>query len=363
MRRHLLPFVLLVLVGISPTGTAASVEPGDVYLPDLRTVTPSDFHLVREGGTKLLLLSNTIWNGGDGPLEMRPEHDLEGATTDAYQLLFTETAEGSPQQIAERYAGSFAFHKEHDHWHFQDLARYELFEMRRNGKVGRRLAFSEKISFCMFDQVQIDPTLENARPDPLYSGNACDQNANVGYSVSWGDEYAYDFADQDVDVTGVRPGRYWVVSTADPEHLISETDDTNNAARVAIEIERDRARRLSETRGSICSPCGAATLVRGRRYTFEGTTSPTPMQGPMATEPVIRLSFKRAGAHRWRPMGRAGGPFALTDGSHGSIGFDGSWSRAFTARRAGTWVLRARYRGDDVLSHSSAKVRVEVTKP
>jgi hypothetical protein len=356
---------MLVILGAGLGNQAASAPaPGQAYLPDLRTLDPSEFHISKpEPGTKLLLLSNTVWNGGDGPLEMRPEHDQGAGVTHAFQLLFTEDQDGRLVQLPQEHAaGTFAFHPAHDHWHFQDLARYVLVTMNADGSEGKTVASSEKISFCMFDQIQIDETLEHAAPEPDYSGAACSQNTNVGYSVSWGDEYAYNFADQDIDVTGISPGRYFVVSTADPEGLIQETDDDNNSARTAIKLRRDDVLTITGTAGRICAPCGLSTLDRGTHYTFRGHVDPPPGPAPAYPTPKIELSFKPRGPGTWTRFGspESDKAFRLTRSSEGYIAVDGHWNRDFRAYKGGTWIVRARYPGSDDFTTSSVKLGVEV---
>ena len=105
--RRLWPVLLLLILGAGLGGPASSAPPpGEVYLPDLRTVDPSDFHISNpEPGTRLLLLSNTVWNGGDGPLEMRPEHDADAGVTRAYQLLFTEDEQGNLVALPDETRG------------------------------------------------------------------------------------------------------------------------------------------------------------------------------------------------------------------------------------------------------------------
>ena len=376
--RRLWPVALLVILGAGVGGRAQSVEPGDIYLPDLRTLDPAEFHIAEQRNRTLLLLTNTVWNGGDGPLEMRPEHDEGAGITEAFQLLFTEDEGGNIVQLegeqGERPAGSFAFHPEHDHWHFQDLARYELKRVKADGSPGKTLAASEKISYCMFDQMQVDPALENAAPGPHYSGSRCEteefgKNAHIGYSVSWGDEYAYNFADQDIDITGIAPGRYWVRSTADPEGLIEETNNDNNAAQTAIALRMVRkelvVRTVTRTTGSVCAPCGTEELERGDDYVFRGSTDPSPGPRPAYPDPTMELSFKRAGTNDWRSFGgrSSNRAFTLLDRDDGSISIEGHWERAFVARKRGTWVLRARYGGNDDFTGSGVRTRVEVGWP
>jgi hypothetical protein len=367
--RRLWPVALLVLIigaglGGRASSSTASPEPGEPYLPDLKTLDPYGFHqTVSTQGNRLLLLSNTIWNAGDGPLEMRPENDEEAGVTRAFQLLYTEDADGLLELLpGEHAAGEFAFHPDHHHWHFQNLASYRLVKMKDDGSLGRTIAESTKISFCMFDQRQIDPTLENAVSFPAYSGGSCSQNGNVGYSVSWGDEYAYNFPDQDIQINDVAPGRYWVVSEADPGNLILETDDGNNAARTAIRLTDEAVRSITDTRGTVCKPCGRIELYRENRYRFKGTTLPSPGSRPVSPTPVIDLSFKRQGTDTWKPFGQPGDSVAFTMMDEGDvfIASEGDWSRWFLPHSEGTWVLRARYAGSDSFTSSSIRKVVEV---
>ena len=366
--RRLRPLALLVILGAGllggrATSATSSPAPGELFLPDLKTLDPSEFHVDdATESPRLLFLSNTIWNAGDGPLEMRPQHDEEAGITYAYQLLFTEDSDGNLVLDGERAAGSFAFHESHNHWHFQDLARYSLVEMNADESKGEVLATSDKISFCMFDQRRVDGSLENAAPSAFYSGFACDQNTNVGYSVGWGDEYQYNFADQDIDITGVPSGDYWVVSKADPERLIDETNNGNNGAKTAIRLTDTDVYSITETTGSICSPCGTTDLTKDKRYVIEGLTDPSPGPRP-ETSPTIDLSFKRRGAEGWKPFGTpdSNSAFTLNDENDGPIAFDGSWDRYFFAHRRGSWVVRARYAGNDFFTRSAEKIAVTVS--
>jgi Lysyl oxidase len=363
------PLALIVILGAGllggrATSAPSSPEPGDVYLPDLRTLDPSEFKVGSDGDTRRLFLSNTVWNAGNGPLEIRPENDtsVEPPVTRAYQILFTENAVGDLLQLEHEHpAGSFAFHPLHDHWHFQGLARYELARMKPDGTVGEVVAWRQKIGFCMFDQRQIDGTLENAQDSPQYSGFSCDENNNVGYSVGWGDEYPFNFAEQDIDITGVPPGKYWVVSTADPEKLVRETNNRNNGAKAAIRLTETDVYSITDTTASICSPCGTTDLTKDKRYFVEGLTHPSPGPRP-ATSPTIDLSYKRRGTEGWKPFGAPDSDraFKLNDENDGPIAFDGSWDRYFFAHKRGDWVVRARYEGNDFFTGSAEKIAVTV---
>ena len=54
--------------------------------------------------------------------------------------------------VEKRFAGCSIFHVEHDHWHFEEFARYRLV----NPKSDRVVASSEKVSFCVRDSMRFD---------------------------------------------------------------------------------------------------------------------------------------------------------------------------------------------------------------
>jgi hypothetical protein len=358
--------VLILLVSIAAVFgayPAASDEPGEPHLPDLRTLTPSDFRIeVTDEGDRLLRLSNTIWNSGDGPLEVRPRHDATSGTTHALQQLFTHDEGGDFRVTGEREAGSFEFHPDHDHWHFSDFALYSLHAVLENGEMGDAIAVSDKISFCMFDQFAIDPELRHAPTEPGYTGADCyrtgGQNTPQGYSVGWGDEYAWNFVGQSIDVTNVPDDRYWLSSEADFSDLILETDDDNNGAQVMIRIEGDEVFIPTETHGHICSPCGRTRLVKGRSYEFAGSVSPS------EADADLDFTFRPADGSRRRPVSEPAQAKAFTSpGGRVVSSREGQWRVPFEPHKRGRWILTIRYPRSGGYGPSSVSVAVRVVKP
>ncbi|HLF37050.1 MAG TPA: lysyl oxidase family protein, partial [Anaerolineales bacterium] len=58
-----------------------------------------------------------------------------------------------------------------------------------------------------------------------------------GLSVGWADVYDHYLPGQSIDISGLPDGIYALMSTADPYNLIQESDETNNAAVVYLEIK------------------------------------------------------------------------------------------------------------------------------
>jgi hypothetical protein len=243
MKRLIAALAALLLAPVFALGAVAQAgDAGTPHNPDLQTLKPSDIRLQRDRttGQKHLRFSNTIANLGQGALELRPVNSAANGTTDAYQRIYTHDAGGAWSPYSETQVGTFAFHAAHNHWHFGAFATYELRNVAADGSIGSTVyATSDKVSFCVIDIVSVNPSLEHASGDN-YLG--CSQNGVQGLSVGWGDIYTWDLAGQSLNVTNVANGTYWLVSTADPDNLLVETDNANNAGAVKVQLRGNTAK-------------------------------------------------------------------------------------------------------------------------
>ena len=80
------------------------------------------------------------------------------------------------------------------------------------------------------------PRLPGSPNSGYYPRGGCDEHSTLGVSVGWEDEYYYGLPGQELNVTGVKAGRYCLVSTADPDNLLRESDNSNNARRTRIAL-------------------------------------------------------------------------------------------------------------------------------
>src|SRR6266550_1313508 len=99
--------------------------------------------------------------------------------------------------------------------------------------VGKTVAGGTKTSFCLTDSDQWPTTLPNASADGSYF--ACDAKMQ-GISVGWADVYSSTLADQWIDITNVKPGKYWLEVVADPHNRIRESNEKNNTARILVNL-------------------------------------------------------------------------------------------------------------------------------
>ena len=221
-----------IFLALGPLNVSQAGDDSLPHYPDLQTLSPSQLKIRKSGGQKLLRLSNTVINLGDGPLELFPVLDTstEPDTTKAYQRVYS----GDGSVDSETPVGNFVFHPTHLHWHLEGFARYQLYTVAVGGGVGSPLSYnSDKVSFCIIDVAQVDSSLTHSSGQTYTS---CGANAIQGLSVGWGDTYLWNLAGQSIDITGLGNGDYWLVSTADPDNLLAETNNGNNQAAVKIRI-------------------------------------------------------------------------------------------------------------------------------
>jgi hypothetical protein len=253
---------LMAVVFVVPA-TGAGL-PGE-KLPDLQAdsvgeIGSTSTYADSSGSHLLLRFSSYIRNVGPGPLEVTGETPVNRSISGAG--LNQIVTHDDLTKVAEPMPGAQLKYEEtdgHNHWHFQQAARYSLWNDARSQEIG----FSSKVGFCFLDIGHGDPNYNPALDDPnhfAYSGtvapyptpfgsstNNCLAGApsfpdpadvvqpprskiDMGISTGWRDVYERTLPFQYVDVSDVTPGVYWVRTDVDPQNLIREENETNAPA-------------------------------------------------------------------------------------------------------------------------------------
>ena len=229
----LLPLAAGLVAGLLIVGTPAELRAthGPHY-PDLKTRPAADlrYDKVTIGGIPqwVLRFSNTVWNAGTGPLHLVPVNS--GSKTTVWQHVYsTTTATGTP--FEQHHAGEAEFHPAHNHWHFQDFAKYELYTKAAwANNTGDKRGQGTKTTFCIIDTTRVTGDLPAA-----YA--ACGQTSTTGLTVGWGDTYTYNLADQWVVLGQSRlaNGDYVLRSIADPLNKLHESANKNGSSESAAD--------------------------------------------------------------------------------------------------------------------------------
>jgi hypothetical protein len=240
----------------------AHLAAGTRLLPQLQTLAPSEFHIgdvppipsnptgwrwtpdgtfsnscyldeqVDYHSTRCLRFSNDIRNVGPGALKLRFRWDTN-VLTDCVMEQEIDVIGAAP---IDRNAGPCVFHKQHAHFHYQNMAWYQLFSVDGQGNPGALpVSKSYKLGFCTIDVD--DYTFggpASAQQPRKYSFPTCNVPNNIpannpsvweymGISPGWGDIYTWDLPAQYLDISNVGDGTYELVSRANPDGGIIES--------------------------------------------------------------------------------------------------------------------------------------------
>ncbi len=221
--------------GPEPVVAAARASAVEQQLPDMIVWASEEREYLHgwhidtdeQPGRRLMRFSNAVANIGVGPIELRGSATNPDGSQVVLQRIYNQGG-----SFIDREVGTFTFHPEHGHIHFDDYAVYNLRAMTENDGVGDIVAAGGKVSFCLLDVTMYEPAVPGTPQVERY--NSCGQNQ--GISVGWADVYDSSLADQWIDITDVPDGTYWLESVADPSDRLVESDETNNVARIKITL-------------------------------------------------------------------------------------------------------------------------------
>jgi hypothetical protein len=205
-----------------------SGPPDPLYLPDLGALPAFRMYVYHRFNHDYLSFASTEWVGGGSDLDVQGFRRHNSNTMDAYQYFFRDG-----EVVGKAKVGTLEFDTRpgHQHWHFEQFARYRLLD--RDKQLAVR---SHKQSFCIAPTDPIDLTIPNAsmRPDFFgFLGN-CGTPTSVWVhekmALGWGDTYLQDVAGQAFDITKVPNGTYFVSIEVNPLGLLYEQTTSNDQA-------------------------------------------------------------------------------------------------------------------------------------
>lgn len=208
------------------------ILPGEEeLLPDLVVFPPRELHLKENKSRLLLLFSTTAWNKGKGPLELLPGKAsiIDGEELiDVFNRVYRKNGE-----YRDKLVGNFKWHdaRGHNHYHLNDFADYTLDLI--DGASGIP-TMKEKTSFCVLDEIKVNLSLRGA---PKIAQFPKCPKSRQGLSVGWGDDYEYDLAGQNFDITDFAPGIYRLTFEVNPRNRFVESRADNNKSFAIVRLD------------------------------------------------------------------------------------------------------------------------------
>jgi hypothetical protein len=168
----------------------------------------------------------TVWDRGPSPLVVEGFRRPGEQIMDGWEYFYRD---GQP--VGRAPAGDLIYDARpgHEHWHFEQFARYSLLTADQTEVVR-----SEKTGFCLAPTDAIDMTAPGAEWNP-YSiglGTACGGRSSIWtrevLPTGWGDTYFQGLPGQSFDITDLPNGHYLIAVQANPDGLLIEGSTANN---------------------------------------------------------------------------------------------------------------------------------------
>jgi len=206
-----------------------------------------------------------------GPLDVRGNPQIEG---DVKQRMFN----GEEWEVVGTPPVQFETNDGHNHFHFMNAARYQLWNEARTEVIGD----SSKVGFCLIDTEAVEEGFESAYD--LADNGYCERNNPdatelfMGITPGWRDTYEANVTFQWVNTSNVAPGRYWVSAEVDPLNHIVESNEDNNGivfSTAKYDVDGYIARRLDvQSPGTIQLKARQIGMVGQRAFVItEGPTN------------------------------------------------------------------------------------------
>lgn len=262
-------------------GTAASssdstftTQSSNVTPPDMQMEVPTDAITVGTNSTthvRQLQFTHVSWDAGTGPFELDPTYNKSTGVATFKQAIYKSTSPGVwtlDHTVPIAVNGVFT---SPDDYAFP-LTKFTLNNVNSDGSIGNVVATSPKTDYCMTGDTYVGgvPNTPNQTEPP--GSNCEDPTKPLGWSVGWGDEYDNTDDGQPIDLTGVPDGTYILRGVIDPEHVLTESDPSNNVTDTKLQISGNSVTVLSQTNPRIVPPTvSMASPADGA--TVSGTTT------------------------------------------------------------------------------------------
>jgi len=215
-------------VGPFPQGPDCYGIPANALLPNMQTVVPKHLQIQNDHQREYLRFSNGIANTGSGNWQMIPIFpDDPSLTQDAAQQFL----DSNGNIICQKTVSQTQFHPAHNHWHMADIAK---FSVRQGSPDGAEIGNSLKVSFCLIDWYNMDGPSNTS--DRTYFD--CERGMQ-GIQVGWVDQYHQELPGQELEITNLEQGVYFLVSKANHEGTYIESNPDDNITWIQFLLTRD----------------------------------------------------------------------------------------------------------------------------
>jgi len=243
----------LALAALLPVGVlvtyAAAAGGGTPVLPDVIEEVPQHLQIQNTQQGEWLRFTTTHINVGAGNLQIRgggeiKPCDIDGIHYDQCTVATQELLDAAGNVVGTHEAGVALFHPEHNHWHQSAVARFAITRSPTPDATPVNGILGEKITFCFVDvefagtgDAKTTGSDKKAKPRTYFECNGALQ----GLASGWADSYHQSTPLQELDVTGLAAGDYYLTHLADPDGHWVESNESNNFTWLRFRLSRQGA--------------------------------------------------------------------------------------------------------------------------
>ena len=217
--------------GAAAAGGAAAPTP---LYPNVIEELPDHLQVQNDHQKEWLRFSTTHINLGPGNLQIRgggqvAPCDIDGIHYEQCTVATQEILDSTGKIVETHPAGVAFFHPEHNHWHQSAVAAFKIMRGAPTpAQGGTEIAAGFKTTFCFVDVefTGLTGSVKKAMPRTYFECNGDLQ----GLAVGWADEYHQSTPLQELDITGLAPGDYYLTEFADPDQHWKEAATTSAPA-------------------------------------------------------------------------------------------------------------------------------------
>ena len=239
---------LATIVAIGIAVGAAGAAGGTPVLPDVIEEVPSHLQIQNTQQRQWLRFTTTHINIGAGNLQIRgggqiSPCDIDGIHYEQCTVATQEILDAGGNVVDTQPAGVALFHPEHNHWHQSAVAEFKITASPTPTAPPVNGIEGEKITFCFVDVEfagfgdKVVGADKKGKPRTYFECNGDFQ----GLASGWADSYHQSTPLQELDVTGLPSGVYYLTHLADPDDHWRESNETNNFTWVKFELSRTGA--------------------------------------------------------------------------------------------------------------------------
>jgi hypothetical protein len=207
---------------------------GTPKFPNLVQRPPSGLVVMRTAtGHWVLGFTSMVDNRGPGILWIKARRAPGSSVMQVHQLV--QLASGGVRVDAAAGELKYVNANPHHHWHFLGFDHYEL----RSTRDFKLVVRDYKSGFCIADHY--GTAIGVPHGPPRFLGN-CAQfhpeatSVEEGASVGYTDRYPAFFHGQQLDITHVPAGTYWLVHRTNEDFYLRETSYSDNAASLLVRL-------------------------------------------------------------------------------------------------------------------------------